>query len=588
MIDEIHLHDVALIHDATLTPAAGLTVVTGESGSGKSALLLGIKLLVGERSDAGLVRDGADRLVVEGRFFYGANESERLSDKAASDMPRPDAGQAALSDAPAEPLSRADAAAASEDGLVVRRTVSAEGRSRVQVDGSMGTVRDLVNGPGAHVDLCGQHEHQRLLRAAEQALMLDAWIGSPAAQAREAYRSAFRAYHAAVAERDRIAELGRADAARVEEARFVLRTIDAVDPHEGEYEELLASAERAEHAEAIAQSLGQACEALSGEDGALDQVGRAAQALDGIAALDKRYDNLARAVHEASYVLEDAARDASSLRDDDDSFDAGALESLQERVASYQGLRRAYGPTMDEVFENRERAAEVVAAVDTHDEQVAAADKRVDGAEKALRQAGRAYHEQRSAAAPRFAEQVSGCLTELEMPDTELVCQVDLLETSEWSLAGPDKVEFLFRPGAGMGTRPLRRIASGGEISRVMLAVKVVLGQADGVDTLVFDEVDAGIGGKTARAVAVVLKRLARTHQVICVSHLPQIAVAGDRHFRVSKAPDEFDGRPETEIVELTGEDRIDEVARMLSGDTGEAARAHAAELLEEAQGFVE
>lgn len=569
MIDEIHLHDVALIHDAVLAPADGLTVVTGESGSGKSALLSGIKLLVGERGGADLVREGADKLMVEGRFFY---ESPADSDTAE----------------PGGAPSAADAAAASEDGLVVRRSVSAAGRSRVQVDGAMGTVRDLVSGPGAHVDLCGQHEHQRLLKPAQQAAMLDAWIGDDAERAKAAYRNAFRAHDAALHERERIRELGRSDAARVEDARFVLRTIDAVGPKEGEYEDLLAQAERAEHAEAIAQGLAGASQALSGDGGALERADAAAGALEQIAAFDGRYGNLAQAIREAGYLLEDAARDVSSLRDDDESFDSDALEQLQERVAAYQGLRRNYGPTMREVFAAREHAAEIVAAVDGHDEQLAAAEKRVAQTEAALDEAARAFHEVRARAATAFADQVGECLAELEMGATEIVCQVAAKPREQWTGAAPDDVEFLFRPGPGMSTRPLRRIASGGETSRVMLAVKVALGQADGVDTLVFDEVDAGIGGKTARAVAVVLKRLAKTHQVICVTHLPQIAVAGDRHYQVRKDADARDGMPATELELLEGDARIDEIARMLSGDTSEASRVHAAELLEEAKGFVD
>lgn len=557
MIDEIHLHDVALIHDADLVPSAGLTVVTGESGSGKSALLSGIKLLVGERGGADMVREGADKLSVEGRFFY----------------PLPD-------DADPAQASDAQNAAASEDGLVAKRTVSAEGRSRVQLDGSLASVRDLANGPGMHVDLCGQHEHQRLLKPAEQAAMLDAWIGHDAVRARSDYKAAYRAVMRATEELEHVRELGRSDAARVEDARFVLRSIDAVDPKEGEYEELLASAERAENAEAIAQGLNAASCALSDEGGALEQVGAAAEGLESIARFDGRYENLAKALREAGYLLEDAAREVSSLRDDDESFDLQALEQLQERVAAYQGLRRNYGPTMDEVFAARERAAAVIAAVDSFDEQVAAAEKRLAAEEEKLQKAAQAFRSVRMEGAPRFAEEVGACLAELDMAGAGFSCNVEQLERENWTVAEPCRVEFLFRPGAGMGYRPLRRIASGGEISRVMLAVKAALGEADGVDTLVFDEVDAGIGGKAALAVAAVLRQLARTHQVICVTHLPQIAVAGDTHYLVQKEADSDDGVPSTSLQRLSGDNRVDEIARMLAGEITEASRSHAAQLL--------
>ena len=557
MIDEIHLHDVALIHDADLMPSAGLTVVTGESGSGKSALLSGIKLLVGERGGADMVRQGADKLSVEGRFFY----------------PLPEGADAAE-------LRDADIAAAGEDGLVAKRTISAEGRSRVQLDGSIASVRDLANGPGMHVDLCGQHEHQRLLKPAEQLSMLDAWIGEDAVSANLDYRQAFRAVTYAAKELERIRELGRSDAERVEDARFVLRAIDAVDPKEGEYEELLASVERAENAEAIAQALGTASSSLSDEGGVLEQLGAAAEGLEDIAHIDARYGNLAKSLREAGYLLEDAARELSSLRDDDESFDIRALEQLQERVAAYQGLRRAYGPTMDEVFDARAQAAKVVSAIDSFDEQLAEAQGRLEEAEGKLRKAARTLRDVRTQAAPRFSDEVEACLAELDMVGAGFACRVEDLERDAWTASGPCQVEFLFRPGKGMGLRPLRRIASGGEISRVMLAVKAALGKADGVETLVFDEVDAGIGGKAALAVAAVLRRLSRTHQVICVTHLPQIAVAGDTHYLVQKESASDDGAPHTSLEELSGDARVDEIARMLAGEVTDASRSHAAQLL--------
>lgn len=560
MLDEIHLHDVALIHDAELIPSQGLTVVTGESGSGKTALLNGIKLLIGERGEADMVREGADKLTVEGRFFYRSpaeNDGKRTP---------------------------ADEAAEAPDGLLVSRTVSAEGRSRVRIAGSLGSVRELAQGPGRHIDLCGQHEHQRLLKTHEQAAMLDAWIGAEAAASRASYQQAFAAVQAAHDELAHLRELGAAETSRIEEAQFVLRSIDAVGPESGEYEALLAKAQRAEHAEAIAQALNGAHDALSEEGGVLEQVAQAAEGLEHIGTFDERYANAAQALREAEFVLEDVARDLSSLRSDDDAFDLQALESLQERIASFQSLCRSWGPTMDEVFAAREKAAAIVHAVAFLDEELAGARKRLAAAEAMLDKAAQQFLAVRSGAAPQFAAAVGAVLAELDMAGVEFVCRVVPLERAQWSAAGASQVEFLFRPAPGMGERPLSRIASGGELSRVILAVKVVLGEADGVDTLVFDEVDAGVGGKAARAVAAVLTRLAHTHQVICVTHLAQIAVAGAVHYCVQKETDSPTGAPETTVIPLEGEARIREVARMLSGQVDEASCAHARELLEQAQ----
>ncbi|MGI6591616.1 MAG: DNA repair protein RecN [Eggerthellaceae bacterium] len=562
MLDEIHLHDVALIHDAEMTFSNGLTVVTGESGSGKTALLNGIKLLIGERGEADVVREGADKLTVEGRFFYQAS-------------PNQEGGHDSTP---------ADEAAAGADGLVVNRTVSAEGRSRVRMAGSLASVRDLAQGPGSRVDLCGQHEHQRLLKPSEQASMLDAWIGREAVDAKVSFRTAFAAVRDAQSNLEHIRQLGASDAKRVDDARFVLRSIDAVGPEPGEYEELLARAQRAEHAEAIAQALNTASGALSDENGALDQVALAAENLEGIAGFDERYANCARALREAGFVLEDAARDLSSLRADDDSFDMQMLEQLQERIAAFQGLCRNWGPTMDEVFSARKEAAEILNAIDSLDEELAQARKQLSDAEEDLHRASERLLEVRSQAAPVFSNAVGAVLSELEMGGAEFSCAVNPLPRDQWTSAGSSQVEFLFRPAAGMQQRSLSRIASGGELSRVTLAIKAVLGEADGVETLIFDEVDAGVGGKAARAVAQVLKRLSNTHQVICVTHLAQIAVMGDAHYCVQKVEGSATGVPQTTVSLLEGDDRIDEISRMLSGQVDKTSRAHARELLQQAQ----
>ena len=251
-------------------------------------------------------------------------------------------------------------------------------------------------------------------------------------------------------------------------------------------------------------------------------------------------------------------------------------------MADLQGLLRAYGPRMEDVLARRAEAADLVSLVDDAAARERAAQKALDAAEEALAQAARVLDEARLQAAPRFGEAVTAQMARLEMGGAQLVCAVEPLERAAWTRTGPSSVEYLFRPGAGMQARPLARIASGGEVSRVMLAVKVVLGAVDEVDTLVFDEVDAGVGGATAVALADVLADLARTHQVIVVTHLAQVAVRGEAHYVVRKAEGES-GMPETDLQRLSAEERPAEIARMLSGDVTEASLAHAQEMLEQA-----
>lgn len=537
MIDELHVRDVALIRDASLAPSAGLTALTGETGAGKSALLSAIKLLVGERADAGAVREGADGLEVEGRFYVRGGDP---------------------------------------DGCVVSRRVGADGRGRVRIDGRMGSVRELAEGVGATVDLCGQHEHQRLLQVQTHVEMLDAWVGEPAAAALASYREALAAAADAARELDRVRELSRTGAAALEEAEFVCRRIDEVDPAKGELADLEAKLPRAEHGDALLRSALGAREALAGEGGALDAIRDAASEVDDALRYDDALAKHADVLRSALLDLEDVAAELRDYADDLD-FDPEELERMRARWSELQGLLRSYGPTMADVFARRDEARGVVEAASDGGAAVERAQKAADAAGARLRDAARALDDVRREAAPRFSAAVSEQMARLEMGSAELEVAFERLPRAEWSRRGASRAEFLYRPGAGLSARPLRRIASGGEVSRVMLALKVVLGESDSAETLVFDEVDAGVGGATAVALAGVLADLARTHQVIVVTHLAQVAVAADEHYLVSKSAGDV---PETTLTAISGEDRVREVARMLSGDTGEASLAHARELL--------
>ena len=551
MIDEIQVRNLALIKQASLVPAPGLTVLTGETGAGKTALLSALKLLMGVRADKDFVRDGEQSLEVSGRFFGLANAEG------------PDGDEEAF------------------DELVATRRVSSDGRSRVTLDGRMASVRELAARVASTIDLCGQHEQQQLMKPTAHVRMLDAWAGEAVAVPQNAYKQAFSQAKAAAEELDHVLNAGAASSAKLDEARFTLERIDAVGPREGEYEELSARLARAEHAEALALAANRAHEALGGDEGAIDLLNSAIAALDEGGRFDADLSALADSLREAGFVLEDVARSARDYRDSVE-FDLEALEQDQERMSALQGLLRAYGPRMVDVLAARDEAADLVSAVDDAAERERAARKKVDAAEQKLASAAQALDQARRTAAPQFAEQVTAQMSRLEMGGAELLCEVRPLPRESWTQAGPSEVEFLFRPGAGMQARPLARIASGGEVSRVMLAIKVVLGQADSVDTLVFDEVDAGVGGSTAVALADVLVDLARTHQVIVVTHLAQVAVRGNAHYTVNKVAG-TDGKPQTNLQQLSAEQRPAEIARMLSGDATQASLAHAREMLEAA-----
>lgn len=541
MIDEIHVENVALIHEADLVPGTGLTVLTGETGAGKTALLSALKLLMGERADSSAVREGSEGALVEGRLFAGAHD---------------------------------------EQGFVAKRRVGPDGRSRARVDGAMASVRELSERVSPLIDLCGQHEHQRLLDASSHVDMVDAWAGAGVAAALEAYRTALDAAQEAARELARVEEASRTQGSRLEEARFAYERICDVDPKPGEYEELEERLPRFEHAEALAGCAHEAAEALSGEGGSLDPLNAAISELSRMGRVDAKLAELADELTGAAITLEDAAAELRRYRDSVD-FDPAELAQAQERFSAFRGLLRQWGPRMEDVFARRDEAAELLSLVDDADARVRRAREARDAAEDALARAARDLTKRRNTAAPRFCREVGKQMARLEMGRAELVWDSRELPRERWTAQGPCACELLYRSGAGLTPRPLRRIASGGELSRVMLAAKVVLGESDAVDTLVFDEVDAGVGGATARSLAQVLADLARTHQVIVVTHLAQVAVQGSVHYVVRRS-DEGD-MPETRLVRVEGSDRVTEVARLLSGDASDESLAHAKQLLSEA-----
>lgn len=535
MLEEIHVRDLALIEDVWLEFGPGMTVLTGETGAGKTALLGALKLLLGERADSSAVRSGASEALVEGRFAVGAGE------------------------------------------VVARRRVSADGRSKCFLDGEMATVGSLAEKVGPLVDLHGQHEHQALLSTATHAGYLDAWIGEPAVDALDAYRLARARYRAALAALDELESRLAADARDADYLRFVIEEIDRVAPVPGEDDELEARLPALRHGEALAQAASEAASSLRSDGGATDAIGRARSALRRVAGIDPALDELDLRLAEIETLADDVG---IAMRDYRDSVehDPRVLDETMSRLASLGGLTRKYGPTLGDVIGRRTEAARSLERVDDREGETARARDELGAAEVEFRAAGATCAALRVGAAEGFSAALADAAAELAMSGSRFEVHVGELPFDSWGAEGPVRVEFLYAPGPGLPAKPLARIASGGEISRVMLALKSVLGSADSVETLVFDEVDAGIGGATAHAVGRRLAQLARSHQVIVVTHLAQVAAYADAHLVVSKEVTQAGAHTTVTVVE--GEGRVEEVARMLSGDGSETSLAHARELL--------
>lgn len=537
MLDELHISDVALIRDASFVPGAGLTVITGETGAGKTALLSSLKLLSGERADASMIREGKDSLSVEGRFY--------------------------LADSP-------------EEGDVVARRVSVNGRSRISLNGAPSSVKEVSARVGSSLDLCGQHEHQRLLKPEQQLALLDSWAQDKVARPLDEYRQAFKAANQAQAELDRLEKLANEDEVALDRARYVIDQVDAVNPQQHEYEDLLAEMPRYEHAETILHELEFVRTSLAGEGGVLEVLEQAYAALDHIASLDKTRAEDAKHLREAFFVAEDVSSQLSSYAQTIE-FDPLELAARQDRIAAFQGLMRGFGPRIEDVLEAYDSAKKKLQEHENRDELLAAAQSARDAAELELNQCAQNLADARNTALPRFASLVAEQMSRLQMGSAYISGEFKDLPRNQWGLQGSQSFQLLFAPGADLKPQALNRIASGGELSRVMLACKVVIGKNDDAQTLIFDEIDAGVGGSTATALAEVLSDLAKTHQVIVVTHLAQVAVKGEVHYLVQKT----DGAcPETKLLPLSGEARIQEIARMLSGSINETSLSHARELL--------
>lgn len=536
MIDELHAQNIALIKDVRLYPHSRLTAITGETGAGKTAILGALKLLIGERADSSLIREGSDGLQVEGRFFFEG----------------------------------------SSEGVAVRRSLSDAGRSRSYIDGSVSSVSELSDKIGSHVDLCGQHEHQKLLSVHNHLEMLDLWGGKAIGDALETYRRAFDHAHKAQLALDEILEAQMIGAEILEQENFVLRRIDQVAPAPGELEKLEQDLPRVQHAESLLKAAYRAKEALSATDGAEDCIAQAQGALEEVGAYDEGLASLASRLQEALIEIEDGSRELSDYLSSLD-FNPEDLEQMESRYAAIQGLMRVYGPSIEDVFERRDRAQKTILDATCTDTRLADAEKRRDEAEAQLAQAADALTCARQKIAPEFCQKITDYMGKLELANSYVIMDFKKLDRSRWSWDGPCVMELMYCPGKNLTPRPLRKIASGGEISRVTLAIKCVLGQTDTVDTLVFDEVDAGVGGSAANALAEVLKGLSHTHQVIVVTHLAQVASLADRHYKVAKTDAD---NPETTLTLIEGSSRRDEIARMLSGSITEASLQHAEELL--------
>ncbi|MET9088191.1 DNA repair protein RecN [Streptomyces sp. NPDC004237] len=565
----MRIRSLGVIDDAVVELSPGFTAVTGETGAGKTMVVTSLGLLLGGRADPALVRIGSEKAVVEGRVTMPPGTSAAV---------------------------RAEEAGAElDDGaLLISRTVSAEGRSRAHVGGRSVPVGLLVELADDLVAVHGQTDQQGLLKLNRQRQALDRYAGDGVAVPLVKYGEAYRRLRAVAVELEEIVTRARERAQEADMLRYGLDEIAGVEPRAGEDVELAEEAERLGHAEALASAATAAHAALAGnpEDpegiDAATLVAGAHRALEAVRSHDPALAALADRIGEIGILLGDAAGELAGYADDLDA-DPLRLAAVEERRAALTALTRKYGEDIEAVLAWAEQGAARLTQLDGDDERIAELTAERDALRAELGGLAQALTDARTEAAERFAAAVTAELGSLAMPHARVSFAIRQTEDPEgvevggravaYGPSGADEVELLLAPHPGAPPRPIAKGASGGELSRVMLAVEVVFAGTDPVPTYLFDEVDAGVGGKAAVEIGRRLAKLAKSAQVVVVTHLPQVAAFADRQLLVEKTNDGTVTRSGVKVLE--GEERVRELSRMLAGqEDSETARAHAEELL--------
>ena len=544
MLRFLAIRHLAVIDHLEIDLAPGLTVLTGETGAGKSMFVEAIDLLTGGRASADLVRTGEDTASIQAIFERPGRDTPDTPD------------------------------------IIVRREISAQGRSRAYIDDALATSAALRDLGTRLVDLHGQHEHQSLLDPAEHAGLVDTFADHPATLARVA--TAHEAWRLAASALERTRLSAREKSARIEWVTFQLHDLDRIAPRPDEDETLLSERQVLANSDRLTRLSTEAFAQLyEGEGAALSSLGGVWKRLADLAALDDRFapyleqrDEVRSRLEDLAFMLRDYANDLESSPE--------RLQQVEDRLAALEGLKLKHGPGLSDVIAKHASLRAELEALQASDEAAAGLEKQANQAAAKFVEIALNLSSARKVAGQRLAKALEASLAQLAMPKSRVEVRVEAFPSDEsrWSAAGFDAVEFYLSPNPGEDVKPLARIASGGELSRIMLAIKTLATPDEEGRTLIFDEVDAGIGGAAADAVGARLQELGRRFQVLCITHLPQIAARGDNHLHISKQVK--GGRTTTTVANLAGAEREMELARMIAGDrVSEQVLASARELLQ-------
>jgi DNA repair protein RecN (Recombination protein N) len=550
MLLELRISNFAVIESLSIHCEAGLNTLTGETGAGKSIIVGALGLLLGERASVESIRTGAQKATVEGVFDVARRKSvlELLAEQGIE----------------------------ADDGLLIlRREVSAEGRSRAWVNGAASTATFVGQLGRSLVDLHGQHEGQTLMRADEQRNILDAFAGASdlAGAVAAAYQDARRLHD----ELEDLERRRREAEQRADYLRFQVGEIESAHIKSGEEAELASESVRLEHSEELAQLASELSDALyAGDDSVSARLGEVRRTLDHLVRIDQSQADARELLDTAYYAIEELGRRFGDYAEGIE-YDPARLEEVRRRQDLLYRLRSKYGPELEDVLATAAKAQDELSLVDDAAFRRQQVETALGAAQQKLQELSGTLSRQRKKAAARLQKEVMEVLPELGMASGRF--EVALDAHAHATAHGAEAIEFRIALNAGFEPRPLARIASGGELSRVMLALKTILARVDRVPTLIFDEVDAGIGGRVATQVADKLRDVAQHHQVFVITHLPQLASRASHHWLVEKV--EREGTTLTRVNELKGEERVRELARMLGGDPESGVSIeHAREML--------
>jgi DNA repair protein RecN (Recombination protein N) len=547
MLSLLKIRNLALVDELAWELGPGLVGVTGETGAGKSVIVGALKLVLGERADKSLIRSGTDECTVEAVFD--------LADTREID--------AVLAEGGLPPCD--------EPQLIIRRVIGTRA-NRQLVNDSPVTLGLLKRLGEFLVDLHGPHDHQSLLSVERQLAMLDAFAGAD--DALDHYRDAHRAWREKELELDEIRHAENASEREIELLRHLIDEVDAAALKPGDEDALEERWQRARNASRLLESSAAMVAALGGGDGIIDRLGEVQRLARELEKLDPSIAARLAGLESAAIELQDLERDLADYAEELD-IDPAETAALEERVNLLESLKRKYGPTLADVLARRDEAAARLDTIENRGEKLAALEQAVATARAAVDAAGQQLGALRRKAAPKLAREIAAQLKDLGFKQSTF--GVDLVPLAKPGPQGLEAVEFQFGPNPGEPVLPLRQIASSGEVSRVMLAVKSALADQDATPLMVFDEIDANVGGEVARAVGRKMAALGARHQVVAITHFPQVAATADQHFVVEK--DVKGGRTRSQLRPVSGESRVAELVRMLGGG-GEQARAMAHALL--------